>query len=210
MSSAFSLQLIRLVPWSPKIYDKTDTLDVSDLRENNPERFIVHGTWNYRTFEQLLGKHRTNGWAGAGYHLFIAENSKLYQGRPFDREGAHAIGHNTSSISLCIYSPDGVLTPRRKILAIRTLDFLQGIYGDLPIISHTQAQAIYINNLLHNQESTLQLPTDASVTSIDGFNDLKAQLDGIVNQISTTTNYKLKQGIKNLKNCPGPLFLELT
>jgi len=42
--------------------------------------------------------HINNGWAGFGYHLLIDRDGTVAEGRPFQRQGAHARGHNDHSI----------------------------------------------------------------------------------------------------------------
>jgi len=84
-----------------KFIDRTSTLEGS-LRDNSPEYVIVHSTRSYPEFEDLLEKHQKNGWSGVGYHLFVSDSNQISQARPFDKEGAHALGFNFNSIGLCV------------------------------------------------------------------------------------------------------------
>jgi hypothetical protein len=53
-----------------RIRDKTHTLDMSDLRPNNPDSIVLHSTRTYKTFEEVLACHKKRGFAGVGYHFF--------------------------------------------------------------------------------------------------------------------------------------------
>lgn len=43
-----------------------------------------------------------NGWADIGYHFVIRRNGMTETGRPIEKAGAHAYGHNASSIGICL------------------------------------------------------------------------------------------------------------
>ena len=45
--------------------------------------------------------HRQNGWAGIGYHYYVQKDGSIHRGRPEDRVGTHAAGHNADSIGVC-------------------------------------------------------------------------------------------------------------
>lgn len=42
------------------------------------------------------------GFKAIGYHYFIAKDGAVYKGRDEDEIGAHASGHNKSSIGICL------------------------------------------------------------------------------------------------------------
>ncbi|MEU1082300.1 peptidoglycan-binding protein [Streptomyces sp. NPDC005908] len=43
-----------------------------------------------------------NGWAGVGYNWIIGEDGTAYEGRGWDRQGAHCPGHNVSGLAVLI------------------------------------------------------------------------------------------------------------
>lgn len=45
--------------------------------------------------------HKSKGWAGIGYHFFVAKNGAVYEGRPLSCIGAHCTGYNNKSIGIC-------------------------------------------------------------------------------------------------------------
>lgn len=46
--------------------------------------------------------HRERGWAGIGYHFVVRRSGVVENGRPVQTAGAHAAGHNASSIGICL------------------------------------------------------------------------------------------------------------
>lgn len=46
--------------------------------------------------------HRAKGWVMIGYHLVIRRDGTVEAGRPLDTVGAHAEGHNATSIGICL------------------------------------------------------------------------------------------------------------
>lgn len=45
--------------------------------------------------------HRHRGFNGAGYHFYIRKNGDIKNTRPLEKPGAHALGYNAYSISIC-------------------------------------------------------------------------------------------------------------
>ncbi len=43
------------------------------------------------------------GWADIGYHFLVGENGKVYEGRGWDRQGAHSPGFNNDGYGRHIY-----------------------------------------------------------------------------------------------------------
>ena len=50
--------------------------------------------------EQIHDWHKSQGWAGIGYHFVIRKNGKIERGRPVDAVGSHAYGFNSHSIGI--------------------------------------------------------------------------------------------------------------
>ena len=55
------------------------------------------------TAEEIHRFHQgTMKWAGIGYHYLIRKDGTIEQGRWPDLVGAHALGHNTTSVGICL------------------------------------------------------------------------------------------------------------
>ena len=75
--------------------------NLTPRRETN--RLIYHhtGVTARQTVQVIHNFHRnTQGWAGIGYHAYIRRNGDIWQGRPFEMQGAHASGANFDSIGV--------------------------------------------------------------------------------------------------------------
>lgn len=46
--------------------------------------------------------HRARGFFGIGYHYVIRRDGTIETGRPLEKAGAHAEGHNADSIGICM------------------------------------------------------------------------------------------------------------
>lgn len=55
-----------------------------------------------------------NGWADIGYNFLVDVQGRVYEGRGWLTVGAHAPGHNTSGIGVCMIGRDGDATPAAK------------------------------------------------------------------------------------------------
>ncbi len=79
--------------------------------------------------------HKDRGWSDIGYHYVIRKDGTTEDGRPNQRSGAHAKGHNKHSIGICLVGgldADGNPSPKyskEQRRALRKLvDFLQQTY----------------------------------------------------------------------------------
>ncbi|HUW44054.1 MAG TPA: peptidoglycan recognition family protein [Bacillota bacterium] len=187
------------------IKDRTYTLNQKGLRKNSCEYIVLHSTGKQR-FADVLGCHLNNGWDGIGYHLFISSKNKVFQGRPFNLEGAHALGFNTNSLSLCIYSNNSL--PNKKTIK-KGREILKGLQKHHPnskIIPHTLAQIIYNNRLLRNASLDFQFPEEIDVAKKGRFEEIKLEMTNLINKLENSKYETLKKHLKWFKNCPGEMF----
>ena len=54
------------------------------------------------TAEMVDRWHKSNGWAGIGYHYLIRRDGMIEPGRPLQEQGAHVSGHNHDSVGVCL------------------------------------------------------------------------------------------------------------
>lgn len=60
-------------------------------------------------------KPKGRGWSDIGYHYVIRRDGQIETGRPLQRPGAHAYGHNAHSIGVCLVGGvDGKGQPRKN------------------------------------------------------------------------------------------------
>lgn len=92
--------------------------------------------------------HRARGFFGIGYHYVIRRDGTIETGRPLEKAGAHAEGHNADSIGICMAGGiDNKGKPQNNFtdaqwdsLAKLTKDLVQS-YGALKIIGHNEVAA---------------------------------------------------------------------
>lgn len=65
---------------------------------------VIHHSASPRatTRAQIEGWHRDRGFQGCGYHFVVEQDGILLPGRPLAEEGAHAKGHNATSVGICV------------------------------------------------------------------------------------------------------------
>lgn len=93
---------------------------------NTPEYIIIHHALaSYCTVQDIHSWHLQNGWAGIGYHYFIAKDGKIYKGRPDNANGAHTEEQymNYRSIGICLEGCYEHYVPNPKTPNIYLEDF---------------------------------------------------------------------------------------
>ncbi len=194
-----------------KIISRFDTLNSDSLRTNKPEYLILHSTKNYPEFEDVLRYHKEEkAWSGMGYHLFISESGKITQGRPYNKEAAHALGFNTNSIGLCIYSSNGKLTENKVNITKGLIKTIEDEFPNLNLLSHTQAQVKYNNKLLKEYGINERFSDTMEIIDEKKFEELKLKMSDLAGKLNTDRYAKLKNSLKTFKNCPGEMFYLFT
>ena len=100
---------------------------VNRLHPDRVSKLVLHhttGTYNGPATVRAIQRfhQETRNWADIGYNFLIGSDGKVYEGRGWDRTGAHARGHNSNSIGIA-YIGDGRLpvpkAAKKAILALR-------------------------------------------------------------------------------------------
>lgn len=84
----------------------------------NIDTIIIHCTatrpdwWSGKTSQEKVDEVRRwhvqdRGWSDIGYHYLIDRDGTLVEGRPLERTGAHAKGHNTGSVGIALFGGHG-------------------------------------------------------------------------------------------------------
>ena len=87
--------------------------------------------------------HRQRGWLKIGYHYVIKRDGTLEEGRDRDVIGAHAKGHNSKSLGICLVGgvndenePENNFTEEQYSCLTGLLSSLIVIYPDAQIVGH--------------------------------------------------------------------------
>ena len=91
------------------------------------------------TAAEIDGWHRARGWAGIGYHFVVRLDGTIERGRSVGAAGAHARGHNATTIGVC-YVGGGTGQDTRTPAQRRALRLLVGglrdVFGPLGVAGH--------------------------------------------------------------------------
>ena len=69
---------------------------------NNPNEIILHHAEAPScSIKDIHEWHKSNGWAGVGYHYFVTKSGKVYKGRPDNAVGSHCLGNNKDTLGIC-------------------------------------------------------------------------------------------------------------
>ena len=71
-------------------------------RGSTDEIILHHAEAKNASVEEVNRWHLERGWTGIGYHFYIRKDGKVYRGRPEWAVGAHAQGHNSRAIGICV------------------------------------------------------------------------------------------------------------
>ena len=98
-------------------YDLGITWDLSTLEtRDSTDAIVIHHSAGpaWQNAENIHAAHRDgNGWVGIGYHYCINDAGEIQIGRPRDAIGAHAAGHNSNTIGICVIGNYDMIEPSR-------------------------------------------------------------------------------------------------
>lgn len=84
-----------------------------------------------------------NGWSDIGYHFYYTKDGKEHICRPVEKLGAHAKGHNKTSVGLSYEggldssgNPADTRNTLQKIAIGRRVSRLREYFGEIPVIGH--------------------------------------------------------------------------
>ena len=111
-------------------------------------KIIVHNTASDRDttkFETIRKWHLEKGWADIGYHYVITGDGKMHLGRPETAMGAHAVGHNSNTLGVCVTGNFDLQKPLDKqihtlVQVLAALCRRHGLQAD-DIIGHRDVNA---------------------------------------------------------------------
>lgn len=117
-------------------------------KRSKPTKFIVvHcaatqnlSKFDWKTIDQM---HRARGFSMIGYHFVIKKDGTIQKGRDLNSIGAHAVGHNSESVGVCLIggvnqkgeSVDNFTDSQKESLG-KLLDYLSIEYPEATIVGH--------------------------------------------------------------------------
>lgn len=103
--------------------------------------------------DEIRGWHvNERGWSDIGYHYVIRKDGTIEKGRDVNRAGAHARGHNASSIGICLV---GGLSDDNKAVNDFNHDQMSTLRKLVGELSHKHK----INDIIgHNEVSSKTCP----------------------------------------------------
>jgi len=111
-----------------------------NLTKRNATVYIVlhHAAASKCTIYDVHRWHLQREWLGCGYHYFCDKKGLVYQGRPRDVIGAHALGYNHCSVGICAeghYEQEQMPNEQKYAIANLLIE-LKKIYPQAKIVAH--------------------------------------------------------------------------
>lgn len=104
---------------------------------NQPRTLVIHhAAAQHCSIEDIHQWHLNRGWIGCGYHYLIRKDGSIYQGRPQEANGAHAVGMNAVSLGICLEG-DYSVESEVPLAQLRSLVDLCRLL-DLPVKFHRE------------------------------------------------------------------------
>lgn len=114
------------------------------------KRIVVHHSASApsTTVQTIHQWHLNKGWSGIGYHFVIHADGAIYEGRPIQKQGAHAYQDtkheaNTDGIGICLCGNfmSALPTDAQIKSLVWLIGYIHGIYQDIPVIGHKDVMA---------------------------------------------------------------------
>lgn len=93
--------------------------------------------------EEIRQWHLDRGWSDIGYHYVVELDGTIADGRPVEKVGAHASGHNKNSIGVCYVGgvdsnmePKDTRTNEQAVSLVELIRDLKEQYPEASVIGH--------------------------------------------------------------------------
>lgn len=161
------------------------------LEQRKETKFIVvhHAAAKKCTVNDIHQWHLANGWAGIGYHFFIAKDGTVFRGRPINTIGAHVQGYNHDSVGICLegdLNVENIATKQGDAL-VDLLIYLQKLYNGAKVVKHKDLYSTSCPG--NNFDENLILKAMEGVKYVTLADALKILVDS---QIISSPDYWLK------------------
>lgn len=133
-----------------KQLDDTDIKSPAYVWNGNPSKrsttqYIIlhHAAVTSATPESIHNYHKSLGWCGIGYNIYVRKDGTIYKGRPLDCTGAHTVGYNNKSVGICFEG--NFETERMEAAQIaagkRAISYVRSYYPNTTIKLHKELDA---------------------------------------------------------------------
>lgn len=108
-------------------------------------QFIIlhHAGVSSATAESIHNYHKSLGWCGIGYNMYVAKDGKIYLGRPMDAVGAHTVGYNAASVGICFEGnfENESMSPKQIAAGKKAIQYARSMYPNTQIKMHRECDA---------------------------------------------------------------------
>ena len=176
---------------------KTDWKWDGTLSKRAATEYIVlhHAEAVSCTARQVDEWHKSNGWAGIGYHFFVRKDGSIYEGRPLWALGAHVQGKNNVSVGICAegdyHNHDKIMPQAQKSAIKQLIAYLKGLYPNAEIVGHGEIGESNCPGRYYplaemknyEQEDEPMTPTEREKFNglVNAVSDLAAKIDKLTN-----------------------------
>ena len=176
---------------------KTDWKWDGTLSKRAATEYIVlhHAEAVSCTARQIDEWHKSNGWAGIGYHFFVRKDGSIYEGRPLWALGAHVQGKNNVSVGICAegdyHNHDKIMPQAQKSAIKQLIAYLKGLYPNAEIVGHGEIGESNCPGRYYplaemknyEQEDEPMTPTEREKFNglVNAVSDLAAKIDKLTN-----------------------------
>lgn len=104
---------------------------------------LHHAGVTSATAEAIHNYHKSLGWCGIGYNLYVTKDGKIYHGRPMDAVGAHTVGYNACSVGICFEGnfEEDIMPPAQIAAGKRAIAYTKSFYPNVTIKLHRELDA---------------------------------------------------------------------
>lgn len=173
----------------------------SALTQRQKTDLIVlhHAAAKNATIYNIHNWHLAQHWAGCGYHFYIRKDGTIYRGRPECTIGAHAVGHNATSIGICLEGDFNKQSPTKEQIksGAELITYLKKKYNIENVKGHGDLMATdcpgkwFVIEQFLGEKENLVLSFQKAVTA-DG---IKLKVFGCDGKYGTETALAMKQCI---------------
>ena len=114
------------------------------VTRSKPTQYIIlHHAAADGSPENVHEYHKSKGWTGIGYNMYVRKNGQIYEGRPLDKIGAHCVGYNDRSVGICFEGNFEVerMSQTQIDAGRKALAHVRALYPNAKVVQHKDLAA---------------------------------------------------------------------